>query len=58
MSKQEGETYLGDGVYASFDGFQFKLRAPREEGDHVVFLDPRLIHSFGEYVERIVRGRP
>ena len=24
------ETYLGDGLYASFDGFSFVLRAPRE----------------------------
>jgi hypothetical protein len=24
------ETYLGDGLYASFDGWQVKLRAPRE----------------------------
>jgi hypothetical protein len=25
------ETYLGDGLYASFDGFMITLRAPREE---------------------------
>jgi hypothetical protein len=34
------ETYLGDGLYASFDGYQIKLRAPREDGDHVVYLEP------------------
>jgi hypothetical protein len=28
------ETYLGDGLYASFDGWQVKLRAPRDGGDH------------------------
>lgn len=33
------ETYLGDGLYASFDGYQIKLRAPRDGGDHEVFLD-------------------
>jgi hypothetical protein len=31
------ETYLGDGLYASFDGWQIRLRAPRENGDHEVF---------------------
>lgn len=36
---EQGESYIGDGVYASFDGWQIKLRAPREQGDHVVFLD-------------------
>lgn len=35
------EIYLYDGLYASFDGFQIKLRTPREEGDHVVYLEPR-----------------
>ena len=39
MSKPE-ETYLGDGLYVSFDGWQFRLRAPRAGGDHEVFLEP------------------
>ena len=34
------ETYLGDGLYASFDGFSFVLRAPREGGNHWVALEP------------------
>jgi hypothetical protein len=40
------ETYLGDGLYASFDGYQIKLRAPRENGDHEVFLEAPAIKSF------------
>jgi hypothetical protein len=40
------ETYLGDGLYASFDGQSFKLRAPRENGDHEVFLDPEVMRQF------------
>lgn len=42
----EKETYLGDGLYASHDGFQIRLRAPRFDGDHVVFLEPRTIVAF------------
>ena len=38
MSKQE--TYLGDGCYASFDGYQIWLRSPREAGDHTIALEP------------------
>lgn len=36
------DTYLGDGLYVSFDGFQLRLMAPRggDEGDHVVYLEP------------------
>ena len=35
----EHEEYLGDGLYTSFDGYQIRLRAPRSEGDHEVFLE-------------------
>ena len=37
------ETYLGDGLYACFDGWQFILRAPREHGDHWVGLEPSVL---------------
>lgn len=44
------ETYLGDGLYASFDGYQFKLRAPRENGDHVVYFEQYVIGEFMDYI--------
>lgn len=47
------ETYLGDGLYVSFDGYQFKLRAPRFEGDHEVYLDPQVYKAFVVYAKRI-----
>lgn len=47
MSK---ETYLGDGLYASDEGYQFKLRAPRMGGDHEVYLDGNVLESFLEFV--------
>ena len=43
MSK---EVYLGDGLYASFDGFMFTLRAPRSGGDHWIGLEPEVLHAF------------
>jgi hypothetical protein len=33
------ETYLGSGLFASWDGWQVKLRAPRDGADHVVYLE-------------------
>ena len=45
----EREEYIGDGLYAAFDGFQFKLRAPRETGDHEVFLEPDVLRMFIEF---------
>jgi hypothetical protein len=49
MVKATGEVYLGDGLYASFDGWQFYLRAPREHGDHWVGLDAKLLAAFDEF---------
>lgn len=47
------ERYLGDGLYASFDGFQIVLRAPREGGDHWVALDSRVLQALKEFVDEI-----
>lgn len=46
------ETYLGDGLYASYDGYQIRLRAPRENGDHEVFLEDGVLIRFLEFVEQ------
>lgn len=51
----DAETYLGDGLYASYDGYQIKLRAPRDidggEGDHVVFLEDSVLSRLLAFVE-------
>ena len=47
-----GEEYLGDGLYVSFSGYDFKLRAPRDEGEHVVFLDTHMLDALNHYVKR------
>ena len=45
------ETYLGDGLYASFDGYQVILRAPREGGDHFVALKPSVLAAFLKWLK-------
>lgn len=52
------EVYLGDGLYASFDGFQIGLRAPRENGDHVVFLEPQVLAALLAYIDQLFPGKP
>ncbi len=57
--KQENETYLGDGLYASHDGYHVVLRAPREpESDHFVFLEPPVLSKFLAYVDSLKRDTP
>ena len=48
----ENEEYLGDGLFASFDGFMFVLRAPRPDGDHWVGLEPGVMCAFDDYRKR------
>lgn len=53
----EKETYLGDGLYASFDGWQFRLWTQRDFGVHEVFLEPSVVHAFMEF-HRSVTKKP
>ena len=55
MTTQPGETYIGDGLYVSFDGWQFKLRAPRLGGDHEVYLEPEVYAAFQQYAEQAIK---
>jgi hypothetical protein len=50
------ETYLGDGLYASFDGFMLVLRAPRTEGDHWVGLEPEVYDALIRFVAEVRRN--
>jgi hypothetical protein len=47
------ETYLGDGLFASYDGWQITLRTRRETGDHFVALEPAVLEEFERYVAAI-----
>ena len=50
---QYHETYLGDGLYASFDGWQIWLRATREGIDHKVALDTETYASLVAYAQKL-----
>jgi hypothetical protein len=53
------ETYLGDGVFVSFDGWQIRLRTPRDGGDHEVYLDAPVLEEFLRFVDALPkRGTP
>ena len=47
------DTYLGDGLYASYDGFQIRLYAERGNGTHEVFLDPSTLAAFERFVSEL-----
>lgn len=50
MPKQE---YLGDGVYAEFDGYQVWLRTPREMGWHEIAIEPAVYNRLREFARSV-----
>jgi sulfur transfer complex TusBCD TusB component (DsrH family) len=48
----EHETYLGDGVYASFDGYQIWLAINHHE-NKVVALEPSVLARLWQYAETL-----
>jgi len=52
------KTYLGDGLYASFDGYQVRLRAPRDGVDHEVFLESSTLKAFLPFLDALPIKRP
>jgi len=48
------KVYLGDGLYAEFDGYQFEVYASNGMfKTNRVFMEPPVVTSFFEYVARI-----
>ena len=45
-------TYLGDGVYASFDGYQIWLAVNHHE-NNVVALEPSVVTRLIQYIESL-----
>jgi hypothetical protein len=49
----DGQTqYIGDGVYASFDGWSVVLRANMPTTD-TTFLEPEVAQALVEYIKRV-----
>jgi hypothetical protein len=48
------KSYLGDSVYADFDGWQVKLTTENGDGaDNVIYLEPAVVEAFLQYIERL-----
>jgi hypothetical protein len=45
--------FLGDGVYACYDGWQVWLDAPREDGIHSIALDPGVLNALLAYLREL-----
>lgn len=54
MPAKSGETYLGDAVYASFDGYQIRLRTG-DRNNQVIYMDPSILTALFGYWGEIRR---
>ena len=53
--EKQDERYLGDGVYASHDGYNIWVRAERNGFEHAVAFEPGLIRLLVRYEQDILR---
>ena len=53
MSEHTDQEYLGDGVYASFDGFQIWLAANHHK-NVVIALEPSVFDALIAYREKLI----
>lgn len=54
MTIEQQETYLGDGVYAEFDGYHIWLKTNREDGQHRIALEPSVFVALVGYQQKLV----
>jgi len=46
------ETYIGDGVYASYDKGMIKLRTERDGRDETIYLEPDTFNGLLRFVQK------
>ena len=52
----DDEVYLGDALFASFDGYMVKLRCASPPCE--IFLEPSVIEMLFQFVERVTAEAP
>lgn len=49
----EQEVYLGDAVYASFDGYQIRLRCEAPAHPNVIYIEPGVFDALLKFVDNL-----
>lgn len=57
MSSSNRE-YIGDGVYAEFDGYQIWLQTERDRGPERIALEPQVFNQLIGYARRVWPVKP
>ena len=51
-------TYLGDGLYATYDGYHIELRLGSHTNEPVVLLDNETVHGLLRYLKLVFPEHP
>lgn len=46
------KTYLGDGVYAEYDGYYVVLRAEHEGGRDIIYIEPPVLDALNLFYKK------
>jgi hypothetical protein len=60
MSNEFEKVYIGDGVYARWDGMTVLLETERDNGTHYIYLEPQHVESIAKLIQaepRIAKRR-
>jgi hypothetical protein len=49
----ETKNYIGDGVYAEFSGWDFKLTTERENGENTIYLDYEMVELLHKWSQQL-----
>ena len=50
MSNEFEKLYIGDGVYARWDGFAVLLETERDNGRHFIYLEPQHVERLSKLI--------
>lgn len=56
MSEKSERLYLGDGLYAAYDGWIIELSVDRDNGRHWVCLEPEVFEALMRFVMKVQFG--
>ena len=51
MSNEWEEVYIGDGVYARWDGMSVLLKTERDNGTHYIYLEPAHVEGLAKLIQ-------
>jgi hypothetical protein len=55
MSNEFEKVYIGDGVYARWNGMSVLLETERDSGTHYIYLEPQHVESIAKLVQSETR---